>query len=58
MMNATSHHVSVANRQESGLYSLACVNVFKMSLSMEAEDGPSFCKRQKVGTSCKKLKEI
>jgi hypothetical protein len=24
---------------------------------MEAEAGPSSCKRQKVGTSCKKLKE-
>jgi hypothetical protein len=27
-MNAISHHTSVANRQENGLYSLACVNVF------------------------------
>jgi hypothetical protein len=29
-----------------------------MSLSMEAEAGHSFCKWRKVGTSCKKLKEI
>jgi hypothetical protein len=27
-MNATSHHASVANRQVSEFYSLACVNVF------------------------------
>jgi hypothetical protein len=57
MMNATSHHMSEANRWVNGLYSLACVNVFYNEFEHGGCAGPSFYKWQKVGTSCRKLKE-